>query len=70
MCDVIVEDESAALDQLGEAASALSCPYFRRLGVCARGCYEEPLCEVNTPEVGWVESAREALDKLERLGRS
>lgn len=36
-----------------EAYRSLTCSYYNGWGACGGGCYEEPMCEVDTPQGGW-----------------
>lgn len=51
------------LEEAQEALSALSCPYYRGIGVCVSGCYTEPGCQTDEPTEGWVAQLHRAVDE-------
>ncbi len=43
------ENRSYLLEQIQESESMTRCPYFRGIGICNNGCWEEPICHTNGP---------------------
>lgn len=60
------EDEglSEALESASEALGALTCPWYRRVGICQSGCHDEPVCQTNEPSEGWAEQLARAASEL------
>jgi len=58
------------LEAVGEALTALWCPYYRQEGdkTCGSECWDEPSCVTNQPQEGWVAYARGALKEDTRTG--
>lgn len=52
------EVDGLPLVDLYSALAMLECPWRRRVGICSSGCREEPACETNEPEDGWVAEIR------------
>ena len=40
-------------ERLNEALYHTSCDYFRGVGPCSLGCWEEPRCHTREPVEGW-----------------
>lgn len=50
------------------AAARPQCAYFRGIGICSFGCWEEPLCHTDEPHEGWEAEAYERyIDLAETL---
>jgi hypothetical protein len=50
------------------AAARPSCAYFRGIGICSFGCWEEPTCYVDEPGGSWEQEAyKRYIDLAETL---
>lgn len=68
MADSHLDSDTPTREELEEALSMVSCPYYRDEinGVCNQGCHQEPACMVNAPLGGWgvVIDAAENADEI------
>lgn len=46
-------------EELFDCESAVRCPYYRRGGTCATGCWDEPWCQTSGPAEGWEQRIRD-----------
>lgn len=47
-------DDCDQIRQDGKGEKVTSCAYYKGVGVCSFGCWEEPRCMTNEPLDGWL----------------
>ena len=64
----IAEDLAWSRGAAWRAEARPMCAYFRGIGICSFGCWEEPSCHTEEPSDGWYWSAYEQyMDLAETL---
>jgi hypothetical protein len=64
----ILEDLASMRGAAWMSAARPQCAYFRGVGICSFGCWEEPLCYTDEPYGGWAAEAYERyIDLAETL---